>query len=141
MSISCVICPPENLPELWDTAATLLTPAVIRSEGRATLKSLFESARNSKAQIWLMFDKDQKKVIASGATEVNKYAAKKVLHVMLVGGARMKEWLPEYIEKLKRFAKDNGCDSIEMVGRPGWLRELVKFDFIDKKAVIMELSL
>jgi len=55
-------------------------------------------------------------------TEITVFPRKKVLHVFLGGGD-----LDEIIDmhsSVVQWAKDQGCESLTMTGRKGWLRAL-----------------
>ncbi len=89
------------------------------------------------AQLWLIYE--DRLLIAAIVTELRPYP-KRTMNVLLAGGTKMEIWLAEFIDRLKRFAKYNTCDRIEMVGRKGWLRKLDKFGFVKSPVVMMELE-
>lgn len=57
-------------------------------------------------------------------TEILVYPRKRVLHVFLAGG-ELQEIL-NLQDSLIQFGKENGCSSLTMSGRKGWLKALDK---------------
>jgi len=71
-------------------------------------------------QLFVVMDGDIK---AAFVTQFSQFPSKKVLTVMFLGGRSMEEWL-HLIAELEQWAKDEGCDSIEVHGRRGWEKVL-----------------
>ena len=62
-------------------------------------------------------------IIASAITQITDYPQKRVLTIVLLGGGRMNEWLP-LLNQLEKWGIDEGCEQIELYGRPGWEKVL-----------------
>ena len=59
-------------------------------------------------------------IVGAGATTVTRYPRRRVMDILLFGGAGF----PELVVDLKDIAKDSGCAAITGCGRKGWLRAL-----------------
>lgn len=57
-------------------------------------------------------------------SQVIVYPASTVFQVFLSFGNKLDEMLPMIIATLEQFARRNGCNSVEIVGRKGWERKL-----------------
>lgn len=92
------------------------------TDGKLTYESLIEQLAKSEMQMWLVVGE---KVVATIVTEVLTYPKKKYCHVLIVsGGGNAKDWHRPIIEQIETWAKNEGCDAVEMYGRKGWLRLL-----------------
>jgi hypothetical protein len=52
--------------------------------------------------------------------------------IWLVGGSRLSEWAPDFIEKLIPWAKAEGCTEINGSGRKGWRRIVAHFGGVEE---------
>lgn len=140
MPFHVVVCPAEAVSNLWPRISNLLAPAIARSGGRINAERILESAASGKSNVWIMVDSNSLNIEAAAVTELRAYPESPRLHVMLVGGTRMSEWIADIVYELKRFAIHNGAAGLEVYGRSGWARELLKHGFTQKKVVLMEMN-
>jgi hypothetical protein len=78
-------------------------------------------------QLWAVYA--SKIPLAGIVTCLNQVGTSGELHcrIWLVGGSRLIEWAADFIEKLKLWAKAEGCVEIDGTGRPGWARIVGRF--------------
>lgn len=112
--------PPEQLEEVWETVAPLLAESVKYCDGKWTLADVKESIEKLDAQLFLVVDQGIK---AAVVTQIHNYPSKRVLTILFLGGHDMREWL-HLSSVLERWAKEAGCQAMEVWGRPGWERVL-----------------
>lgn len=62
-------------------------------------------------------------------TQVHVYPAIRVLTVPLAFGKFRPEMMPLMDATMENFARIQGCDEIEIRGRPGWMKEFAKIGF------------
>ena|ERR1035437_6020355 len=102
--------------------ATYFDTAAEYSAGRATAADILRTIMTGQYQLWVVFDKDSKKMHGFFVTEFRSYPQKKILviqhvvldaHLMVLVESKMQEMAVAY-------AQDNGCAGIEFIGRPGW---------------------
>lgn len=141
MPIAVVPVPASRVAEFWPTISKLIQPAIDRSGGRCTAGQILDLAQGDKATVWLMVDRETKKIEAAAVSEMRSYPTTPRLHVMLVGGTRMNEWLSDIVAQLKAFGKHNGAKQIEVYGRTGWERELKKVGFVKRRVCLMEAEI
>jgi len=114
--------PVEGLPMVWSKVAFMLDKALATSgKRRASIVELYELCLSGRSNLWIVAD-DDKEIIAACTTSVIDYPSYKALSVQYLGGTRMKEWLSDSMELMKRFAIDIGCETMEGYGRDAWLR-------------------
>jgi hypothetical protein len=135
----CSPVPVADLDKIWELCSPLLEKATDRSGSRETIDGLYLKIKSGASRLWCISLDGI--VLGAASTEVNQYTSCRALHVSFVGGERMSEWLEEFINELKIYAKFNGCQSIEQTGRPGWHRELAKFGFKKENFISLKLEL
>ena len=85
------------------------------------------------AQLWIAGDP----VMAAVVTELNQLPRQLVCTVWLCGGENVLKWWEPMKSTIIKWAKDNGCSAVEIIGRPGWER-LLK---VNRTQVVMRLEL
>lgn len=118
-----VPAPPPLTPLMWRAAIPFLERALDEGEGEFALDDLKRAIEAGTMQLWLLLADDG--VIGAGLTEILRYPRKTsaVLRLFAAEDGRRIEWLP-HLAHLERWAKAEGCDAIEAIGRPGWQRVL-----------------
>lgn len=81
---------------------------------------LLELERGEK-QLWMHSTDDDFK--ATIITQIIDLPAKRRCEVVYLGGLDMLEYVGE-VSAIEDWARDNGCDDIQAIGRPGWERAL-----------------
>ncbi len=123
MTIKIGLIAPSDAGLVWSLAASLLELAVPYSGGRYTLEDMYDQISRGDQLLWLVAE-NPRQPIAAFTTRVVEYPSSKSLSCQFCGGERMDEWISQCDDLLARFAKDAGCDFIELTGRPGWSRKL-----------------
>jgi hypothetical protein len=99
--------------------------------GRSSVDDILRMLFNGQTQLWLVYSTDDLKVYGHIITEVKQYPQCKMLviqncamepHIMVDIEDKMQEIA-------EGFAKDVGCDGIELVGRPGWGKRIGKYGY------------
>ena len=85
--------------------------------------AVFETAKEDKFQVWIIWDKNQKKTVDKYfgvvVTELIKRKLGKVCHIYIATGRQRHKW-QHLINKIEDFAKEEGCQMMELIARPGW---------------------
>jgi len=67
-------------------------------------------------------------------TEIVVYPKKKVLHIFLAGGEL--DQILDMEESLIKWAKLQGCESLSLAGRKGWIKALANRDWQYSHAIV-----
>ena len=102
-----------NLEEYRDR----IEAALAYSGGTHDFEDVARGVMSSKMQVWPTCN-------SCAITEIICYPKKKVLHVFLAAGD--KEELVGMIDSAADWGKSQGCESMTMSGRHGWLKVLGK---------------
>jgi len=108
----------EYLKEALDWAA-----------GELDALDLIALVEEDKAQLWLIFGEESRKLRAVATTMVVQYPRLKVVRVVTLAGEGMDEWAGELAERLEKFARGQECQRLEAFGRKGLEKKLGKLGF------------
>jgi len=112
---------PELLDKCWDECAKLLRRSVKRSGGRVTIDDIYRDVDSGRCQMWIVYDVHDLKIIGCSITFLKEYPTDlRMLHIDHIAGIKMDRWLKDGLEMMADFAKKNGYDGIEGVGRAGF---------------------
>ena len=114
------LVPFDEIPTVWDEVKKYLKKSAGRSGGRTRVEDILYDILNKQAYLWIIFDTGDLKITGVQVTLFNTYpTGKKMLNLEHTSGKNMQEWVEKGINIMTKFAKDNGCDGIEGMGRHG----------------------
>lgn len=96
----------------------LLAPAIMRQSHNVTMQDVEDDIRGGGCVMWLISLED--KLVAAMTTVVVKHPQRKNLKIEFIGGKRMRQWMNEAINLMKKLAIDAGLDALEADGRKGF---------------------
>ena len=109
-------------PTVRDRIAPFLAEAVAESAGEYEVADLFAEIARNRMQLWIIGDAER---LRGGlVTRVAVYPRKQVLQLLYLGGDGLADWVDDLDQELSGFARAQGCQRIEVTGRPGWGRIL-----------------
>ena len=112
-----------ELDKVWSLVEKDIRNALAYSGQLTDSDHVYETAKEDKFQVWVIWDKNQKKTndkyFGVVVTEIIKRKHGKVCHVYIVTGRQMSKW-QHLISRVEEFAKDEGCKMMELIARPGW---------------------
>ena len=124
--------PIKELDKVWGMVEKNIKSALAYSGQLTDSDFVYDLAKEGKFQVWVIWDKNQKKTndkyFGVVVTEIIKRKHGKVCHVYIVTGRQMSKW-QHLISRVEEFAKDEGCKMMELIARPGWQRVLKIFDY------------
>jgi hypothetical protein len=93
---------------------------------------VFDTLKEGKFQLWVLWDKKQSKAVDKYfgvvVTEIIKRKFGKVCHIYIMTGKQRTKW-QHLITKVEDFAKQEGCKMMELIARPGWQRVLDDYGY------------
>jgi hypothetical protein len=124
--------PIGELDKVWSLVEKDIKSALAYSGQLTDSDFVFDTAKEGKFQLWVLWDKNQKKTIDKYfgvvVTEIIKRKFGKVCHIYIMTGRQRTKW-QHLINKVEDFAKQEGCKMMELIARPGWQRVLNAFDY------------
>ncbi len=133
-SVELVCVDPKRIGEVWLLVEPLLKAALARTR-LSLFSDLERDILNGAALVWLAWNGEA--IEAAAATALYPTDDGLVCSVLACGGSDMKRWLP-LLDRIERYAKDEGCKRSRIVGRKGWLSVL---DGYCEKAILMDKEL
>lgn len=110
----------DELIAVWPVVAPILIRA-IRIYGEYTLEEVFEDLIARKKQLWVG---GKTSITAVLITEIfNQDNGQRFCHVSLCAGDGAIDCIP-HLETVEKWAKESGCNRIEIAGRRGWAKLL-----------------
>ena len=116
------VVPPENLGLVWQKVEPLLKPAIDQSGGRYTVDSTRSAITKRDMQLWIAFTEDGD-ILAAMTSCITVYPSLTMLAVVHCGGRMMGLWLHS-MSQVETWAKEQGCEGVEIAGRAGWEKAL-----------------
>lgn len=100
--------------------------------GLSDFQEIEDSILDGDALLWLAWDGER--IEAAASTILQNANGNLSCVIVACGGNDMGRWVG-LIEKIEKYAKDEGCTSTRIIGRRGWLRALEGYQM---KHVILE---
>lgn len=135
--------PIKEIDNTWVLAKPYIDDALAYSNSHHHSEHFKDLLKKGKLQLWFLWDNGkntiQEKMNGVVVSEIIIRSIKKVFHLPIVTGKNRQKW-QHLIEKLENFAKDQGCDCMELIARPGWQKILDKHKYF-KTHVVLEKNL
>ena len=104
-----------------------IADALARSNGYALAANIKQWIKDKKMQLWILWDKEDKnQYYGVVVTEILQRPLKRCLNIRIMTGHHRDKW-QHLIKNIEKFAWDNKCDSMELIARPGWQKDLSKY--------------
>lgn len=128
MTIRVSAVPRQHVPEIESQLRPLIQKLGVHLGNRFDEDTLIQALTDGRMDLWIAFDGDGK-IVCFAATSIHEYPLRKVFSCIFCAGEQMSLWADGMMSMLMSYARDNGCRSIELTGRPGWTRFLKRYGF------------
>lgn len=117
---------PENVGAAWPMFKEYAERVLpLTRKRRCATKLLLDLMKN--LEILFVVAGDDGKIIGFATSAMVEYDEVKLLQVRMLAGDFFSEWIDDMHGVLEKFARENGCVGMELVGRRGWVRKLERF--------------
>jgi hypothetical protein len=124
--------PIQELEKVWGIVEKDIKSALAYSSQLTDSDFVFDTLKEGKFQLWVLWDKKQSKAFDKYfgvvVTEIIKRKFGKVCHIYIMTGKQRTKW-QHLITKVEDFAKQEGCKMMELIARPGWQRVLDDYGY------------
>jgi hypothetical protein len=117
----------ENINAVWHKIEPILRKSCDRINSGYQPEHLKEEIEKGHRQLWFCEEKEKKGV---GITHISQRPTLKI-GVMAVGGGDL-EMMDRLLPEIEYFFRINGCQSMELIGRKGWMRHMSKYGYAPK---------
>lgn len=129
--------PPDTIATLWSLIKPRIVSAVERSNGRLTEKNIFDLVTAGQWQCWTFWEGHKCLAVIITRLAVES-SGMKTLDAFIASGDDREKWQRIAVDRLKEFAKLEGCGLFQLMARPGWERVFTEFK---KTHVLLEFEI
>ena len=114
--------PAEEVEMNWEECLPFIELGNNKSQEEYSLEDIKKSCIAEDMQIWVVFN-DEREIHAVVTTQIQVYPNKKAGRIVTLGGRGFDDWV-DLIETIEEWAKEMGCNSVEMFCRKGFIKKL-----------------
>lgn len=118
--------PSHQLCDIWDRVEPFIVSACARSNGKYLPADVAKALLARDMQLWTSINGETVEAIL--VTQIVNYPRKRVCQLLIATGEDAEHWTP-FIEQIEEWAKEQGCQAVEPVPRPGWERILKRYGY------------
>jgi hypothetical protein len=131
--------PSSNLDDVWSLVKKDISDALSYSGNHTDAQFVYETVKQNKMQLWVIWDKDKEATIDKYygvvVTEIVKRKLIQSCNIFIVTGKHRQKW-QHLISVLEDFAVENNCTNMELIARKGWQRIMEQFDYKQTHVVL-----
>ena len=131
--------PSSNLDDVWSLVKKDINEALSYSGNQTDAQFVYESIKENKMQLWVVWDKDKpttlEKYYGVVVTEVVQRKLKRSCQIFIMTGKHRQKW-QHLISVLEDFALENNCTNMELIARKGWKKIMEKFNYKQTHVVL-----
>ena len=131
--------PSSNLDDVWSLVKKDISEALSYSGNHTDAQFVYDTIKQSKMQLWVVWDKDKEATIDKYygvvVTEIVKRKLIQSCNIFIVTGRHRQKW-QHLISVLEDFALKNDCTNMELIARKGWQRIMEQFDYKQTHVVL-----
>ena len=124
--------PSSNLDDVWSLVKKDISEALSYSGNQTDAQFVFESIKENKMQLWVVWDKDKPTTIDKYygvvVTEIIQRKLKRSCQIFIMTGKHRQKW-QHLISVLEDFAEEQECQEMELFARPGWQKILQNYNY------------
>ncbi len=126
--------PADKARDVWPYVNGRIWRAMNRG-GLGSYRIVKDMILDGRAMLWLAQDGERIHAVAVTSLAITEW--RKVCEITALAGSGMRNWFA-FLPAIERYAKNEGCSSMRLMGRKGWARVLKDYK---SKHVILEKDL
>lgn len=119
MSFSGV--PSSLIEEGWHAIGPWIDDAAKRSRGKYSGDDIKEALIAGECQLWMW---DTPTAFGLLVTQIVRYPKNTCCWIRMATGRNSDEWANESVKTIEAWAREQGCNAMELIARPGWKKKL-----------------
>lgn len=124
--------PSSNLDDVWSLVKKDISEALSYSGNHTDAQFVYDTIKQSKMQLWVVWDKDKPTTIDKYygvvVTEIIQRKLKRSCQIFIMTGKHRQKW-QHLISVLEDFAEEQECQQMELFARPGWQKILQNYNY------------
>lgn len=113
--------------EVWQLVRSHIEAVLARSNGEMHSIDVFEAILDGRFDLWLAYTKNQ--IEGCAVTQIVHFPRAKHLLVVIAGGENARAYVPEAMPQIEDYAREQGCNCVEITARKGWQKHLPEYEF------------
>lgn len=113
--------PATQVDLVWTPVKHFIQAALDRTEGEMSIDDVYNALIDRDMQLWILLDEFH--VIGALVTQILEFPNVKACRYVAMGGDVHGDF-DEITGMIEQWAATQGCQRMEIVGRPGWARAL-----------------
>lgn len=114
----------QDVPFAWQEVGPWVDRAATRSRGKYTGADILAALLDARAQLWVWSTPTAFGVLV---TQIEQYPRNKCCWIRVATGSNAAEWAQAAVARIEQFAREVGCDAMELIARPGWEKFLPSY--------------
>ena len=124
--------PASLMHKLPDRIVSDILSAMHYSNGERSFSDLIHEIARGEKQIWVHSTDDE--FNATVVTQVSQFPSKKTCEILYLGGDKAVEFVTD-ISAIEDWAREQGCDDIQAIGRRGWVKALAPLGYSERYTI------
>jgi hypothetical protein len=116
-----VLIPTASVGWWWEDAIPFVEKVIAKSHGYLKAVDVLDRLKEGRYRLWMAWRADPVGVVI---TEFCDYPQKRTCIVRVLGAHFMPSEWRAFLARIEAWAKQNGCQAMEVFGRKGWDRKL-----------------
>ena len=122
----------ECVPLIWPKIEPIIQRILDVDKDRYDTNDILDEILDGILQVWIGSENDEIEVVV--LTKIVPFKKKNVVFIEMLGGKNLYNWINN-IDIIKQWGTENNCESIEIIGRPGFRKILKDFNFKEKRVI------
>lgn len=118
--------PSTQIDLAWPVAKQFVQVALDRTEGEMSIKDVYNALLEQDMQLWILID--GLNVIGALVTQIIVFPGVKACRYVTLGGDVHGDF-EAITDLIEEWAATQGCERMEIIGRPGWAKALKDFGY------------
>lgn len=116
----------HRINEVWPAVAPIIERALEFGDGKYALTDIHRFLEEQACQLWIIHNTAG--IAGALVTQIVNYPQDRRLCFFACAGVEADKWL-HLNEVIKCYAREQGCSSVEIYGRPGWVKKMKPYGF------------
>lgn len=115
----------HDIDRVWPAVAHDIEESAKTSRGKFVAEDIYNELKGKTCQLWVWESATARGVFI---TQIHNYKRNRVCWIRIATGHNYQEWIAEVMQTIEAWAKENGCEAMELLARPGWTKILKDYE-------------
>jgi hypothetical protein len=116
-----LLVPIDEIDQVWDKVKDLIKKT---SDEILNENDIYQYLIDGTYRLWLIIDNSNNKFVSAGTTCIMIHPNHIACRIVTLGGTKLEDYYQSSLKYVENWAKQEGCDFMEVFGRRGWAKIL-----------------